>query len=56
MYLGLNQAFKQKFIIFLLTKIKTSSLHNFEAYEYLAKIYQAQISAHNQTKMLTGSI
>ena len=56
MYLGLNQAFKQKFIIFLLTKIKSSSLHLFEAYEYLVKIYEGQLSAHNQTKLLAGSI
>ena len=41
---------------FLLTKIKTFSLHHFEAYEYLARIYEGQLSAHNQTKLLTGSI
>ena len=41
---------------FLLTKIKTSILHHFEAYECLVKIYDPHLSAHNQTKLLTGSI
>ena len=56
MYLGLNWAFREKIIIFLLTKIKSSSLHHFEAYEYLVKIYEGQLSAHNQTKLLAVSI
>ena len=46
----------KKFITFLLTKNKTSSLHHFEAYEYHVKICEALLSTHNQTKLLTGSI
>ena len=56
MYLGFNLASEYKFTIFLLIKIKISSLHRFEAYEYLVKIYEGQLSAQNQTKLLAGSI
>ena len=44
------------YIFFLLTKMKTSSLQHFEAHENVVKIYEGQLSAHNQTKLLTGSI
>ena len=46
----------KKINTFLLTKIKTSSLDHFEAYEYLVKIYEHQLSIYNQTKLLTWSI
>ena len=52
----LKLGIKLKSIIFLLIKIETSSLHQFEAYEYLVKIYECQLSAQNQTKLLAGSI
>ena len=41
---------------FLLRVIKTPSFHHFEAYEYLVKICEDQLSTHNQTKLLTGLI
>ena len=41
-------------ITFLLSKIKTSSLRHFEAYEYLVKIYEGQLSIKNQTMLLKG--
>ena len=31
-------------------------LMNLGAYEYLVKIYEGQLSVHNQTKLLAGSI
>ena len=34
--------------------IKTSSLRYFETYEYLDKIYEDQLSTHNQTKSHRG--
>ena len=36
--------------------IKNSSLRHFEAHESLVKIYEEQLSAHNQTKLLAGTI
>ena len=43
----------EKITIFLLTKIKTSSLHHFEANEYLVKIYEHELPHNTQTKLLT---
>ena len=40
----------------MLTKIKTSSLRHFEAYEYLVQIYAQQLSTYNETKLHTWSI
>ena len=37
-------------------KKETSGLWHFKAYEFLVKIYEDQLSAHNQKILLAGSI